>query len=61
MKYAIFIGAFEDSKCESVVWFAPSKVDPRFTDIEPTLGHAIKAERYFRRMFGFQTKRESIA
>ncbi len=38
-------------------WFTPSEVDGRFNDEEPSLDHAIKAERYFQRMHGFKTRR----
>jgi hypothetical protein len=42
-------------------FFTPSEIRPTFQDTEPTLDHAIKAQRWFTRQFGFVTKREKVA
>lgn len=42
------------------VWFKPSEINGRFNDEEPTLNHAIKAERFFQRMHGFATRRSPV-
>lgn len=55
MKYQIEIS--EDGQH----WFKPHEVDSRLNSVEPTLNHAIKAERFFQRMFGLQTRRTEIA
>jgi len=44
----------------SAQWFNPSEVDERFQDIEPSLDHAIKAERFYFSQFGFGTRREPL-
>jgi hypothetical protein len=41
-------------------WALPSELRADFNDVEPTLDHAIKAERFYQRMLGLHTKREQV-
>ncbi len=61
MTYKLFITSPESAASGRPVWFKPTEVSSQFSDTEPTLNHAIKATRFYERMFGFVVKRELIA
>ena len=60
MTYAIYITDELDPDPTKTIWFQPSELKDSFNDFEPTLNHAIKAERFYQRMLGLKTKRELI-
>lgn len=56
-KYAIKVA---DPSIDPNFWVQPSELHPDFNDFEPSLDHAIKAQRFYERRLGLISKREKL-